>query len=84
MDDCTVGGSIVAGIGLIHGVECLISANIPTIKGGAMNEAGVLKSLRLAQIAMENRLPRLAFVQSVTCSCSFLRENRRHCRQVLI
>lgn len=53
----TPGGSVMAGIGLVGGRVCLINANVPTIKGGALNEAGVLKSLRLDEIALENKLP---------------------------
>ncbi|TPX64978.1 acetyl-CoA carboxylase [Spizellomyces sp. 'palustris'] len=63
-DDMTVGGSTVAGIGLVCGVETLIAANIPTIAGGATNEAGVKKALRLHEIQMENRLPGIWLTQS--------------------
>src|SRR5512139_299061 len=33
----TLGGSVVAGVGVVSGVECLIIANDPTVKGGATN-----------------------------------------------
>lgn len=33
-DDTPVGGGIVAGIGLVSGVECIVSASVYTIKGG--------------------------------------------------
>ena len=32
-----VGASVVTGIGVVHGVECVISANDPTVKGGTSN-----------------------------------------------
>jgi hypothetical protein len=32
--DTPVGGGIVAGIGIVSGVECIVSASVPTIKGG--------------------------------------------------
>ncbi|KAJ3353236.1 Acetyl-coenzyme A carboxylase carboxyl transferase subunit beta 2 [Entophlyctis luteolus] len=64
MDGMTLGGSIVGGIGLINGVECLISANVPTYAGGASNEISVQKGLRLNAIAVENRLPTIQFTQS--------------------
>ena len=32
-----VGGGCVSGIGVISGVECVIFANDPTVKAGAMN-----------------------------------------------
>jgi len=43
----------------------MVTANVSTIKGGAMNEVSVIKSLRLGEIAYENRLPCINFVQSV-------------------
>ncbi len=58
------GASIVGGVGLVSGVECLISATESTIKGGAMNEYSVLKSHRLAEIARDNRLPTINLVES--------------------
>jgi hypothetical protein len=29
----TLGGSLVCGIGLVCGVECMVGASIPTLKG---------------------------------------------------
>lgn len=52
------------GIGLIHGRECLVSANDPMIKGGTVYPMGVKKSLRGQTIAMENRLPSIVLVDS--------------------
>jgi acetyl-CoA carboxylase carboxyltransferase component len=63
-DKVTLGGSIVAGIGLVNGVECMVSASVSTIKGGAMNKTSVIKSQRLAEIAIENRLPSISLIQS--------------------
>eukprot|EP01098_Paradermamoeba_levis_P012903 TRINITY_DN5751_c0_g1_i2.p1 TRINITY_DN5751_c0_g1~~TRINITY_DN5751_c0_g1_i2.p1 ORF type:complete len:562 (-),score=180.13 TRINITY_DN5751_c0_g1_i2:149-1789(-) len=60
----TLGGSIVGGIGLVCGTECLVSASVPTIKGGTMNKVGVKKSARLSEIAFQNRLPSIALTQS--------------------
>ena len=54
MGGVTTGGSVVGGIGLISGVECLISASESTVKGGAINEIGLKKSLRLGEISLEN------------------------------
>lgn len=42
----------------------MITANVSTIKGGSMNETGVLKGKRIAEIAFTNRLPVISFVQS--------------------
>ncbi|KAI7898246.1 carboxyl transferase [Cokeromyces recurvatus] len=63
-DDMTLGGSVVAGIGLVSGVLCLVSAHVPTMAGGAMNEISALKGGRLHQIAIQNKLPTITFVQS--------------------
>jgi acyl-CoA carboxylase subunit beta len=60
----TVGASLVAGIGVVAGVECLVSANDPTVRGGASNPYSMRKSARLADIALENRLPSVSMVES--------------------
>jgi acyl-CoA carboxylase subunit beta len=62
--DFTVGASVVTGIGVIEGVECLITANDPTVKGGASNPWTVKKIFRASQIAEENGLPTVALVES--------------------
>ena len=64
------GASLVAGIGLVCGVECIVSANVPTIKGGSINEATALKSARIAEIARENRLPSVSLIQSAGADLS--------------
>tara|TARA_R110002096_G_scaffold299503_1_gene493914 strand:- start:11925 stop:13547 length:1623 start_codon:yes stop_codon:yes gene_type:complete len=58
------GSSIIGGIGVVSGVECLISANDSTIKGGAVSEYGVTKSARLSEIAEQNRLPSIHLTES--------------------
>ncbi|MDQ6934139.1 MAG: acyl-CoA carboxylase subunit beta [Actinomycetota bacterium] len=60
----TVGASVVTGIGVIEGVECMITANDPTVKGGASNPWTVKKIFRASQIAEENGLPTIALVES--------------------
>jgi acetyl-CoA carboxylase carboxyltransferase component len=62
--DYTVGASLVAGIGVVEGVECMISANDPTVRGGSTNPFTMRKSSRLADIALENRLPSISLVES--------------------
>ncbi|NKQ53794.1 acyl-CoA carboxylase subunit beta [Amycolatopsis sp. K13G38] len=62
--DYQVGGSVVTGVGTVEGVECLIVANDPTVKGGSTNPAGLKKGLRAAEIAAENRLPTINLVES--------------------
>ena len=62
--DFTVGASVVAGIGVVSGVECLIVANDPTVKGGASNPWSLRKTLRMHEIAAQNRLPVISLVES--------------------
>jgi acetyl-CoA carboxylase carboxyltransferase component len=59
-----VGGSVVTGIGVVEGVECLVSASDATVRGGASNPWSVQKAFRAAQIAAENRLPTIHLVES--------------------
>ena len=60
----TPGSSIVAGIGVVSGVECMISASESTVKGGAISEYGVTKTRRLAEIAGHNWLPSISLTES--------------------
>ncbi|CAN5148051.1 carboxyl transferase domain-containing protein [soil metagenome] len=62
--DFTVGASVVTGIGVIEGVECMITANDPSVKGGASNPWTVRKIFRASQIAEENGLPTISLVES--------------------
>ncbi|WP_158893610.1 acyl-CoA carboxylase subunit beta [Amycolatopsis anabasis] len=62
--DYKVGASVVTGIGVVEGVECVIIANDPTVKGGASNPSSLKKGLRAADIAAENRLPVINLVES--------------------
>ncbi|MGE0408643.1 MAG: carboxyl transferase domain-containing protein [Amphiplicatus sp.] len=55
---------IVTGVGRVEGVECMILANDPTVKGGAYHPMTVKKHLRAQEIAGENRLPCLYLVES--------------------
>ncbi|HVK23607.1 MAG TPA: carboxyl transferase domain-containing protein [Actinokineospora sp.] len=62
--DYQVGGSLVTGIGVVEGVECMINASDPTVKGGAINPWGMRKGFRAADIAAQNRLPSISLVES--------------------
>ncbi len=59
-----VGAAIVTGIGVVCGVECVIIANDPTVRGGAMNPHTLRKQLRALEIARLNRLPLVWLVES--------------------
>ncbi|MGI8926645.1 MAG: acyl-CoA carboxylase subunit beta [Tepidiformaceae bacterium] len=60
----TVGASVVIGIGVVSGVECLISANDPTVRGGSSNPYTVKKTLRSFEVARANRLPVIQLTES--------------------
>ena len=62
--DFPVGASVVTGIGVIEGVECMITANDPTVKGGASNPWTLKKIFRAAEIAEKNGLPTVSLVES--------------------
>ncbi|WP_312842081.1 carboxyl transferase domain-containing protein [Stutzerimonas nitrititolerans] len=55
---------LVAGIGRIEGVECMIVANDATVKGGSYYPLTVKKHLRAQTIAQQNRLPCIYLVDS--------------------
>ncbi len=59
-----IGASQVNGIGVIEGVECVVGASDPTVRGGTTNPYTLRKILRAQEIAMENRLPSIGFVES--------------------
>ena len=62
--DFPVGASLVVGIGVVEGVECVISANDPTVKGGALNPYSLRKSFRAAEIAQQNNMPSINLTES--------------------
>ncbi|NMO93185.1 acyl-CoA carboxylase subunit beta [Actinomycetospora sp. TBRC 11914] len=62
--DFTVGASILTGIGVVSGVECLVIGHDPTVRGGAMNPYSLRKTLRALEIARLNRLPVINLVES--------------------
>jgi acetyl-CoA carboxylase carboxyltransferase component len=62
--DFQVGASVAAGIGVVEGVECMVVANDPTIRGGAANPSTWRKVFRALDIARENRLPTISLVES--------------------
>jgi 3-methylcrotonyl-CoA carboxylase beta subunit len=55
---------IIAGIGRVEGVECMIVANDATVKGGSYYPLTVKKHLRAQAIAAQNRLPCIYLVDS--------------------
>ncbi|MDH6114715.1 acetyl-CoA carboxylase carboxyltransferase component [Kitasatospora sp. MAP12-15] len=62
--DYPVGAALVTGIGVVEGTECVITANDPTVRGGASNPWTLRKALRANEIALRNRLPLINLVES--------------------
>jgi 3-methylcrotonyl-CoA carboxylase beta subunit len=63
-DNAAPGAGIIAGIGRVSGVECLIVCNDATVKGGTYFPLTVKKHLRAQEIAQQNRLPCIYLVDS--------------------
>jgi len=57
-------GSVITGIGLVHGIPCMIIANDATVKAGAFFPITCKKILRCQRIAFENALPLIYLVDS--------------------
>jgi acyl-CoA carboxylase subunit beta len=62
--DKNLGANAVTGLGVISGVECIISANDPTSQAGSSNRYSLAKTLRAQDISRENRLPLINLVES--------------------
>ncbi len=68
------GAGIVTGIGIVHGVPCMIIANDATVKGGSFFAETVKKHVRAQTIAEENKLP---VIYLVDCGGAYLPEQDR-------
>jgi acetyl-CoA carboxylase carboxyltransferase component len=62
--DYPIGAGLVTGIGVVEGVTCMIIANDPTVRGGAVNPYSLKKTQRAGEIARVNRLPLVNLVES--------------------
>lgn len=58
------GAGLIAGIGRVSGVDCMIVCNDATVKGGTYYPMTVKKHLRAQEIAAQNRLPCIYLVDS--------------------
>ncbi|QIB53100.1 carboxyl transferase domain-containing protein [Pseudomonas sp. OIL-1] len=63
-DEAVPAAGLIAGIGRVEGVECMILANDATVKGGSYYPLTVKKHLRAQAVANENRLPCIYLVDS--------------------
>ncbi len=55
---------LIAGIGRVSGVDCMVVCNDATVKGGTYYPLTVKKHLRAQEIALQNRLPCVYLVDS--------------------
>jgi len=58
------GGGVVAGIGVVSGVRCMVNVSDSGIDAGALQPMGLDKQLRIQEIALENKLPYIQLVES--------------------
>ncbi len=58
------GGGVVAGIGVVSGVRCMVVASDSGIEAGAIQPMGLDKILRVQEIALQNKLPFVHLVES--------------------
>jgi geranyl-CoA carboxylase beta subunit len=58
------GGGSIVGIGTVSGKRVVISASDSAVKGGTIAPMGLKKGLRAQAIALENKLPLVALVES--------------------
>ena len=63
-DKSVPGGGMLAGIGFIGGVRCMVVASDSGIEAGAIQPRGLEKILRVQEIALENKLPFVHLVES--------------------
>ena len=58
------GAGVIAGVGRVSGVDCMIVCNDATVKGGTYYPMTVKKPLRAQEIAPQNHLPCIYLVDS--------------------
>jgi len=64
LDKSVPGGGLVAGIGIVSSMRCMVVASDSGIDAGALQPMGLDKLLRLQEIALQNRLPYVQLVES--------------------
>ena len=62
--DYTMGGGMVVGVGVIGGTECVIMGNDPSVLAGALTPYASKKWMRALEIARDNHIPYVSFVES--------------------
>ncbi|MEO1174142.1 MAG: carboxyl transferase domain-containing protein, partial [Myxococcota bacterium] len=69
------GGGVIAGLGWVAGVRCVITASDSGIKGGAITPMGLKKSLRAQEIAALNNLPVVNLIESAGANLLYQSES---------
>ncbi|HSV79841.1 MAG TPA: acyl-CoA carboxylase subunit beta [Ramlibacter sp.] len=64
LDKSVPGGGVIAGIGFVSGIRCMVLASDAGIDAGALQPMGLDKQLRIQEIALENQLPYVQLVES--------------------
>jgi len=63
-DNAAPGAGVIAGIGRVAGIDCMIVCNDATVKGGTYYPVTVKKHLRAQEVAQQNLLPCIYLVDS--------------------
>ena len=58
------GGTVIAGIGFISGVRCMVVVDDSGIQAGSLTTAGAYRILRAEEVALEQKLPFVHLVES--------------------
>ncbi|MGV3653715.1 MAG: acyl-CoA carboxylase subunit beta [Noviherbaspirillum sp.] len=60
----TAGGGLIAGIGFVSGVRCMVVVSDSGIDAGAFQPKGLEKLLRAQEIALQSKLPFVQLIES--------------------
>ncbi|WP_323784599.1 acyl-CoA carboxylase subunit beta [Thalassovita sp.] len=63
-DKSVAGGGVIAGIGYVSGIRCMVAASDSGIAAGSLQPMGLEKQMRAQEIALENKLPFVQLVES--------------------
>ncbi len=72
--DEVLGGALIALVGFVQGVRCMVLANNSAIKGGATMPMGLRKYLRAQRIALLHRLPVIMLVEAAGANLAYQSE----------
>jgi geranyl-CoA carboxylase beta subunit len=64
LEQSVPGGGVIAGIGFVAGIRCMVVASDSGIDAGALQAMGLDKKLRIQQLVLENKLPYVQLVES--------------------